>query len=166
MNHVLRAYTLVAANEPVYAAENYDYMYDHDAARFILLHDKHSNFMSAAQKQFEDLKKATAYKYTWDATKTEKDHAMEVQHVLKMLVEAGYLDDVRWAQATLTSVLHLGCYLNDRRNLWSIPAGLNRFKKTIPFWNWYRYGAWVVDKVNYHEIVIAQKKFVREYLFA
>lgn len=32
MNHVLRACILVAANEPVYAAENYDYIYDHDAA--------------------------------------------------------------------------------------------------------------------------------------
>ena len=91
---------------------------------------------------------------------------MEVQHVIKKLVEAGYLDDVRWGQATLTSVLHLGYYLNDRRNLWSIPAGLSRLKKTIPLRNWYQHGAWVVDKVNYHEIVIAQKDFVREYLFA
>ena len=64
MNHVLRAYTLVAANEPVYAAETYDYMYGHDAARLTLLRDQNGNFMSAAQKQFEDLKKATAYKYT------------------------------------------------------------------------------------------------------
>lgn len=58
MNHVLRACILVAANEPVYAAENYDYIHDHDAARLILLHDKNSKFMSAAQKQFEDLNKA------------------------------------------------------------------------------------------------------------
>ena len=58
MNHVLRACILVAANEPVYAAENDDYIHDHDAARLILLHDKNSNFMSAAQKQFEDLNKA------------------------------------------------------------------------------------------------------------
>ena len=166
MNHVLRAYTLVAANEPVYAAENYDYMYDHDAARFVLLHDKNSNFMSAVQKQFEDLNKAMTYKYTWDGTKLEKDHAMEVQHVIKMLVDTGYLDDVRWAHATLTSVLHLGYYLNDRRNLWSIPAGLNRLKKTIPLRNWYQQGAWMVGKVNYLEAFIAQKNFVKEYLFA
>lgn len=58
---------------------------------------------------------------------------MEVQHVSTMLVETEYLDDVRWAQANLTSALHLGYYLNDRRLLWSIPAGLNRLKKCIPF---------------------------------
>ena len=91
--------------------------------------------MSAAQKQFEGLNKAITYKYTWNATKLEKDHAMEVQHVNKMLVDSGYLDDVRWAQATLTSVLRLGYYLNDRRNLWSIPAGLNRLKKCMPLRN-------------------------------
>lgn len=67
---------------------------------------------------------------------------MEVQHVITMLVETGYFDDVRWAQATLTSVLHLGYYLNDRRILWSVPAGLNRLKKRIPLRNWYQQGAW------------------------
>lgn len=136
MNHVLRAYTLVAANEPVYAAENYEYMYDHDAARFILLHDKNSNFLSAAQKRFDNLNKAMTYKYTWDGTKMEKDHAMEIQHVIKMLVETGYLDDVRWAQATFTSFLHLGYYLNDRRNLWSSRAQSSKevytFEELVP----------------------------------
>ena len=132
-------------------------IYDHDAARFIILYNKNTNFVSAAQKQFEDLNKAVTYKYTWDATKLEKDHAMEVQHVIKMLGDTGYHDDVRWAQATLTSVLHLGYYLNDRRNLWSIPAGLNRLKKCIPLRNWYLQGAWMVGKVNYLEATIAQK---------
>lgn len=55
MNLVLRVCILVAANEPVYVAENYDYIYDHDAAKLTLLHDQNSNFMSAAQKQFEVL---------------------------------------------------------------------------------------------------------------
>ena len=48
MNHVLGAYTLVAANEPVYAVETQDYPYDHDAPRFVLLHHRNSNSMSAA----------------------------------------------------------------------------------------------------------------------
>lgn len=166
MNHVLRAYKLVAANEPVYAAENYHYLYDHDAARFILLHDKNSSFMSAAQKHFEDLNKAMTYKHTWDPTKLEKDHAMEIQNVIKILVDTGYLDDVRWAQVTLTSVLHLGYYLNDRRNLWSIPAGLNQLKKYIHWRNWYQEGARMVGKVNWLEATVAQKDFVKNYLFA
>lgn len=91
---------------------------------------------------------------------------MEVQDVITMLVETGYRDDVRWPQATLTSVLHLGYYHNDRRILWSVPAGLNRLKKRIPLRNWYQQGAWMVGKVNYLEATIAQKDFVREHLLA
>ena len=40
INHVLRVYTLVTANEPVCATKKYDYLYDYDAARFTLL-EKH-----------------------------------------------------------------------------------------------------------------------------
>lgn len=38
MNHVLRAVTLFGPNESIHATENYDYMYNHDAARLVLLH--------------------------------------------------------------------------------------------------------------------------------
>ena len=173
INHVLRVYTLPPANEPSYVAKEFGhYFYNHDTARFSLdtpptVKDKDKNFMpfmTAAKARFDNLIAATKYKYTWDANKFENDHVVEVQHVIKMLVDGGHLDDTKWTTATLTSVLHLGFYLNDQRNLWKIPKALNQIKKLIPLSCWYRKQTATSDKPKV--VVEAFRDFVKEYLFA
>lgn len=63
--------------------------------------------MTAAQKQFDKSRRGRNLQLAWEGTKFERDHAIKVQHVIKMLVEIAYLDDVRCPKATLTSVCHL-----------------------------------------------------------
>ena len=166
LKHVLRAYTLAAANEPAYVAKDYDYMYDHDEARFTILGEDNGNFLSVVQKRFEDLQKATEFNYKWNETKFEVDHAMELQHVVRMLALAGHLDDEKWTKTRLTCVLHLGFYLNDQRNLWLIPAAINQTKSRIPLSSWYQNKTGFADKPNATEIAKEQKLFLQEYLFA
>ncbi|KAL6716459.1 hypothetical protein ACLMJK_006026 [Lecanora helva] len=173
INHVLRVYALPEANEPLFVAKEFEkYFYDHSTSRFVLAtspklevnKEYFKEFMGAAKTRFDDLIAATKYKYTWDATKIEKDHVLEVQHVIKMLVDAGHLDDTKWSTVTLTSIFHLGFYLNDQRNLWNIPSALNQIKKLIPLSCWYRKQTATLKKSE--AVVKAFRDYVKEYLFA
>ena len=112
--------------------------------------------------------KPQKYGYKWNVSNNEKDHMIEVQHIIKMLTHAGGITETGWSTLSLATVVHLGYYLNDQRNLWSIPAAFNRAKAYIPLSCWYghQHPSYINLKKAGSDWEKLQCRLAREYLFA
>ncbi|KAK0506985.1 hypothetical protein JMJ35_010685 [Cladonia borealis] len=115
--------------------------------------------------------KKTQYGYDFIASRIEKDHVLEVQHIVEMLTRARLVHETRWANLPLATIVHLAYYLNDQRNLWSIPKAFNQAKAYIPLYCWYgnhRPSYKIPSKMtkSVEDWEILQYQLAAEYLFA
>ena len=147
INHMIRVFILPQANKPeivVKESKDIDYEYidfsykikgnpSTDQAKFVGTKER----LNVRWEAIQTTRKPKKYNYTWDDSNTEKDHIIEVQHVIKMLLSANIITETGWSNIPLATIIHLGYYLNDPRNLWSIPKAYNQAKAYIPLAYWY-----------------------------
>ena len=175
INHMIRVFHLPEANVPTkVCVVSRDIVYDFMPGT--LTYRIKANFV--ADKPFEDRitalwneiqkTKPKQYGYKWNVSNNEKDHMIEVQHVVKMLTYAKRITETGWSNLSLATVVHLGYYLNDQRNLWSIPKAFNQAKAWIPLSCWYghRRPSYINLRDSSTEWEKLQCRFAKEYLFA
>jgi hypothetical protein len=114
----------------------------------------------ARSKWHYDKMRKAGWTENWNAD-FQKDHFVEVQHVIDLLAGSP-LSNGGWADAPYKQLLHLSWYLNDRRNTWNIPASLNIRKGKIQLFQYIQPESRTVAK----GWEVAQLEFLAEYLFS
>jgi len=64
------------------------------------------------------------------AAPTERDHFIEIQHVVQIILDAYH---TVWYQRPMGEFIDLATYISDKRNLFLVTRNLNQTKKNIPF---------------------------------
>ena len=118
-----------------------------------------TNPMTRSREHFDKMRKA-GWTTNWNQT-YQKDHFVEVQHVVDILA-GGPLGQGKWLSAPYEQYLHLSWYQNDRRNTWNIPASLNIRKGRILL---SQYVNPELRNTTNQAIEDAQLDYLAEYLF-
>ena len=176
INQMLRVFALPHGNEPSFMVTSPKFTYDKSKAVYRTASDPTHHlhlisFEQASKVQFEAIKKAKGYKYTWDSSQIKTSHVIEVQHIIMMVMCAGHLTESNWASLPLTMTVHLAFYLSNRRNLWRIPKGLGLVKSGIPLSCWYGSGRppyikGHIPQANEINAFNLQSNLAKQYLFA
>ena len=175
INHMIRVFHLPEANVPtkVCVSKNMAYDFTEETLTYGIKANLLANsepFEPWITVLWKDIQKTKpkGYKYKWDVSNNEKDHMIEVQHVIKMLIYAKRITETGWSTLPLATVVHLGYYLNDQRNLWSIPKAFNQAKAWIPLSCWYgdKRPSYIDPRKSSTEWEKLQCRIAKEYLFA
>ncbi len=97
-----------------------------DDEAFLVQHFR--DIHSLVQAEYTDVEKLMSVpEKEWKST--EDDHFFEVQHICGFLLDSGVLEPDTALNQPVKLYAHLGYYINNQRNVYTIPVGINQMKK-------------------------------------